>query len=273
MRKKLCPTKLNHYWSYQRVTRLFCLFLFAFIQQHLLAQETPQEEAARLDSSVLVRPLQLRPLSILLELAVQNSPSIKANVIEISKYKTAAKIQKLSWTDALQFNTGVVYGNGALLDETNNGSSVSYLLSDRRNLSQTIGLSLRLSSGMFLLNKHRNQLADLQVERFHVEREIKAQGIREDVISLYVQLESALRMLTLKAQTLESQRLSMNIADKYFREGTMSVTDYNTFIGQFSTAEENIEKVRADAKRLYLLLRDLVGAPIQEPLNAKKIKK
>ena len=273
MIKKLLTNKPNHYYPSQRIACLLFLLLFTLLHQQVFGQQSLQEEAARLDSNILIRPLQLRSLSVLLDLAVQNSPAIRANVIEISKYKTAAKIQKLSWTDALQFNTGFVYGNGALLDETNNGSSVAYLVSDRRNVSQTVGLNLRLSSGMFLLNRHRNELANLQIERFQVERDIKAQSVREDVISLYVQLESALRMLVLKAQTLESQRLSMNIADKYFREGTISVTDYNTFVGQFSTAEENIEKVRADAKRLYLLLRDLVGAPIQEPVNTKKIKK
>lgn len=273
MRKELLINKSNRNYPSKRIACLLFLMFSALFPQHVLGQQSPQEEAAQLDSNVLARPPQLRALSVLLELAVQNSPAIKANVIEIAKYRTAAKIQKLSWTDALQFNTGVVYGNGALLDETNNGSSVAYLVSNRKNVSQTIGLSLRLSSGMFLLNRHRNELANLQIERFQVERDIKAQGIREDIISLYVQLESAFRMLALKAQTLESQRLSMNIADKYFREGTISVTDYNTFVGQFSTAEENIEKVRADAKRLYLLLRDLVGAPIQEPVNTKKIKK
>lgn len=273
MRKRLFKPIISPFFSRRRVPYLLFFLLSCLVHLHVSAQETPQEEAARLDSSVLVRPPQLRPLSILLDLAVQHSPLIKANALEVAKYKTAAKIQKLSWTDAVQFSTGFAYGNGSLYDQTSNGSAVSYSLSDRKNVAQTIGLSLRLSSGMFVLNRYRNQIADLQTERFQVEKEIQVKGIREDVISLYVQLESAFRMLVLKAQTLESQRLSMNIADKYFREGTISATDYNTFVGQFSTAEENCEKVRADAKRLYLLLRELVGAPIQEQQNLKKTKK
>ena len=210
-----------------------------------------------------IRKIRLKPLNVLIDLAVQNAPALRANAIEIAKYNTAYKIQKLAWTDALQLTVGSIYGKGALLDATNNGAGTSYLLSDRQNLSNTIGMNLRLSSGMFTLTSYRNNLAKLQVERYNVERDIQIKTIREDVISLYVQLESTLRMMRLKAETLSSQRLSMSVAEKYFREGNLSVMDYNTIVGQVSTAEENFEKVRSDSKRLYLLLHEFVGAPIQ----------
>jgi outer membrane protein TolC len=233
------------------------------------SQETP---ATDLDSLSHIRAIQLRPLPVLLDLAVQNAPTIRANAVEIAKFNTAQKIQKLAWTDLLQVSLGVQYAKGALLDATNNGAATTYLLSDRQNMFNTIGIGLRIPGGFFWTQPLRNQLAQQQVERYKVEHDIQARGIREDVITLYVQLESALKMLRLKAESLETQRVAFSVAEKYFREGNLSVMDYSTLLGQLSTAEEFLEKVRAETKRFHLLLRELIGGPVFETPHKKTTK-
>jgi outer membrane protein TolC len=250
---------------------IFFHFMCFFMPVALVGQQ--QEAAAPdLDSLAQIRTVRLRPLSILLDLAVQNAPVMRANAVAVAQNKAAHQIQKLSWTDALQANVGFQYGQGALLDATNNGIGTTYLLSDRQNFGSNLGLTLRISSGMFTLQPLRNRVAQLQVERFKLEGDIQAKGIREEVITLYVQLESALKMLKIKSEILENQRLSMAVADKYFREGNMSVTDYNALLNQLSTVEENLEKIRADTKRLHLLLREMVSAPVFENTPTKPAK-
>lgn len=239
------------------VKRVTCL-LFCLWATNLAAQ--PEVEL----DSVTAKTLRLRPLSVLTNLALQSSAQIKVNTIDEARMSLAYKVQKKSWADLIgvQFNT--IYGNGSVLDASGNGTTTSYLLSDRKNFSTNIALGMRISAADFLTRGAKADMQKVQIDRVRAEKEMIEDQIRETVLTLYVQLELSLKKIRMRAEGVENQRISFVVAEKYFKEGNYLPSEYSTLLSRIAVAEDQYEDAKAETKRLQLLLRNIVKAPIFE---------
>ncbi len=233
-------------------------FSLCFLATNLVAQ--PDVE---LDSSS-VKKLRLKPLSVLTALALQNSAQIKVNLIEEARQTLAYQAQKKSWADLIGLQVNTVYGNGSVLDASGNGTSTSYLLSNKKNFSTNISLGMRISASDFLTRGTKADMQKVQIDRVRAEKEMIEDAIRETVSTLYVQLELSLKKITLRAEGVENQRISFVIAEKYFKEGNYLPSEYSTILSRIASAEDQYEDAKAETKRLQLILKNIVKAPIFE---------
>lgn len=219
---------------------------------------------AQSDDSLQIKTLKLRPLSILTDLAIQNSPMLKANRSDVARQTLSWQVQKRSWADIVSVSGTGIYGNGSVLDANNNGSTTAYLLTDRKNVNVNLSVGFRISGGDILTRNKKAEIQNLQISRLHLEKEGIEQNIVEEVAVLYTQLELALKMVKLKADAVENHRMVLSIAEKFFKEGNYQATDYSTLLAKVTSAEEQYEQVKADAKRLILVLRNKVGDAVLE---------
>ncbi|KAI9549107.1 hypothetical protein GHT06_007399 [Daphnia sinensis] len=79
-----------------------------------------------------VPSLKLKPLSILIEYALQSSPELKSNMVDIAGQTLTWKAQKKSWLDVLSLSGSTIYGGGSVLDAANTGTSTTYVVNDRK---------------------------------------------------------------------------------------------------------------------------------------------
>jgi peptidoglycan/LPS O-acetylase OafA/YrhL len=214
------------------------------------------------DDLANIKVLKLRPLDELTDLALINAPSLKVNQVDVARQTLAWKIQKGSWADMITVNGATLYGNGSVLDANNNGNSTAYILTDRRSLNFNVSLGLRLSGSDFVTRGKKSELQRLQLDRLQQEKQVTVQNVRETVAILYTQLELALKMLRLKAEAVENQKVAFAIAEKYFKEGNFQPTEYSNMLTKVTGAEEQYETAKAEAKKLTLVLKNLVGASV-----------
>lgn len=258
--KGALPVRIHH-----RV-RLFLGELMrasVFILALFLVSNITAQTNIELDSTT-AKTIRLRPLSVLTDLAVQNSPSIQANVIDVARQTLTHKVQKNSWTDLVNIQGMTMYGNGSLLDAADNGTATRYVLSDRKSLNTNISIGFRVSAGDLVTRGTKAEIQKVQVERLKAERGMIEQHLKEVILVLYTQLESSLKKISIKAEAVENQKITLAIAEKYFKEGNFQPSEYSTILAKVSNAEEQYEDIKAETKKLQLMLKNLVNAPIFE---------
>lgn len=210
------------------------------------------------------KTLKLRPLSILTEAALQNAPEIRANAVDVTRQTLAWQVQKRSWADLIVVNGQTMYGNGSVLDATDNGTVTRYLLNDRKNVNMNITLGFRITGGDVVNRRDKARLQHMQLDRLAEERRQTELLIREQAATLYTNLELALKIIKLKAEGVENHRLALSVAEKYFKEGTYQPTEYATLLAKLNSAQEQYEQAKSEAKKLSLVLKNLVNIPIYE---------
>lgn len=244
--------------TYKKVLKFTTFILALFLVSNTFAQTDVE-----LDSTT-AKTIRLRPLSILTDLALQNSPSIQANAIDVARQTLTYKVQKNSWTDLVNIQAMTMYGNGSLLDAADNGTATRYVLSDRKSLNTNISLGFRVSAGDLVTRGTKAEIQKVQVERLKAERGMLEQHLKEVILVLYTQLESSLKKIKIKAEAVENQKITLAIAEKYFKEGNFQPGEYSTILAKVSNAEEQYEDIKAETKKLQLMLKNLVNAPIFE---------
>ena len=244
--------------TYKKVLKLTTFILALFFVSNTFAQTDVD-----LDSTT-AKTIRLRPLSILTDLALQNSPSIQANAIDVARQTLTYKVQKNSWTDLVNIQAMTMYGNGSLLDAADNGTATRYILSDRKSLNTNISVGFRVSAGDLVTRGTKAEIQKVQVERLKAEKGMLEQHLKEVILVLYTQLELSLKKIKIKAEAVENQKVALAISEKYFKEGNLQPSEYSTILAKVSNAEEQYEDIKAETKKLQLMLKNLVNAPIFE---------
>lgn len=202
---------------------------------------------------------QLPPLDSLIKIALENSPILRSQDVWIEIQQQEWKLEKKQWMNLVSVGAATNVGTNSVLDYQQTTTSAEYITLNRQSAVYNAGLAVRISLGDVLTRGDKNNIARLEWERAQADRLILEDKIREEVISQYDHLQAALRLLTLEAQSLESQRLAFEVADTYFREGTMKLETYSVELSKKISAEKTLEYSRIEAQKSYRQLRELVG--------------
>ena len=235
--------------------KITTLFFFIIVATTVHAQYNDTTE---------IKTLKLRPLNILIELAIQNAPQIKANQIESARQNLVWKVQKGSIADIFTLGGAALYGNGSAIDANSSGSNTTYILSGRQNLNFNVNFGVRLLGSDFTNRGKKAEIQRLQIEQIEQNKILTERQITEQVSVLYTQLELAIKILRLKTDALENQRVILTVAEKFFKEGKYQPSEFSTVLTKVDEAEELYEKARSETKKLILILKNIVGGAVLE---------
>lgn len=206
--------------------------------------------------------LQLRPLAELIEFALQNAPELDAREIDAQKQQLVYAVQRKSWMELITVNGSTMYGNFASLNQLSSTNNAEYILNDQRTFGLNVSLNMRFSGADLFSRGQKNEIQRLQLDRIEAEQQTEVQRIRSEFLYQYQELEHALVMLRLKAEAVENHRLSLALADKFFREGQYDPEKYSTVLSKTTDAEEAYQQAVSACKRQTLLLQERCGQNI-----------
>lgn len=202
--------------------------------------------------------LRLRPLTELTESALRHAPELKANTTDVAKQRLVAEVQAKSWTDIFTLNGTAYYGNG-IVNEIRSTDGIDYdYATGRLGTGINLSVGVRLSGADLTTRKQKTKIQILQLERLEHEREMLAHQIRDEVANQYFILENLLQTLHLAAENLEAFRLAKSVAEKYFKEGNLQISEYTTLVAQESKAHGELLKIQSEAKQRARLLEHRV---------------
>lgn len=206
---------------------------------------------------------QVRPLDALMADALIFSPAQKVQELNVRKVMEEISLLKKEWSDYFALSGSFQAGNVQFIDNLSGGSVPDVRTVTRENIFLVGGLSLRIPLNDFVTKQERRNLLihELEQEKYRLqENEMK---VRELVIRQYQDLQRAIRILEIRARDLNAHQVAAEMAERYFREGSMPLDEYTEAINKRNEAEIRQENATMDAQLAFLLLRELVGTNIQ----------
>lgn len=217
---------------------------------------TPEEEVKTI--------FEIKELEQLIPLAMMHSPALREQDLLIKQKGHQANLHKRKWADLLTFSAGWNRGTTNLLDQNDDGTNVNLLLIDRTNSYYSVGFQFSLSPSDILNYKDLTTIAKIEIEKAQIRKQTLEYGLREEVIKRYHNLTSTIEILEIKVDLVESNKLALEITEKYFKEGNQPASEYATMLAKTKSAEEELIRMKNAAKIAYQLLEEIVGTSIKK---------
>lgn len=195
--------------------------------------------------------------------AIGKSSSIKA--LEISQLQTDQEIamKRKKWLQHVSLAAGVNYGNGIMSDQLvgdQSGTRVTYL--SRQNVTYNVGLNLRLPFTEVSSRKHEIKIQQLEIEKLDYEQESEEELIKKEIVKLYSDLKHYIKSIELQAEVVESNEMSLTVAEGYFKSGKLPLEQYRMAIESNFSSKLEFEKAKNEAWLAYTTLKTIVGEEI-----------
>lgn len=102
----------------------------------------------------------------------------------------------------------------------------------------------------------------LNVRTAQLEREVKFEEMKKEIILLYATATSQLSILKLNAEALVLANVQYNIAEKNFSNGTINSGELSTEKSRQSVAQEKFENSKFELTKSLMILEVITCTPI-----------
>lgn len=236
---------------------LLVLMITAYFLQNTLVLAQNKEFFDPLADEISSR---LPPLEALIDSAVFNNPQMQLRHHQLTINEYELKSKRIEWTKSVGLRGSVGYGNTYNYTTTASSIQEPIPVASIRNQTQ-YNASVFLNLPLNTIIDRRNQVRAGYSEVMQAESAIEEQRneIRQLVIIKLNELILKHRIFVLKANKLESIRVSMQMAETQFTNGTIPLSEYAQLAGNVSETEIDFEKARMEFLNAYMILEEIVG--------------
>lgn len=233
---------------------VFILTLFLFLSFPAKSQFTARIDSAALelrwvDTIKVTLNSFIPPVNILLDTALKHSPKLAFYEAVVKQREYEVGVAEKYWMHGIRLGGQAQAGNlgSQVLNDINLGYIGAVWV--QIPLSSIIGRPDEIGAAKSILEGARYQ-------KDEIEREII-----EEVLEEFNQLLLSQRLLRIKADARETAILLMEMAEKGFEDGDLSVSDLARTTDLKSKILTEYELVRTDYENSYHRLERLVGLP------------
>jgi len=202
----------------------------------------------------------LPSLETIIDSAIANNPYVKFRDLQITVNTHKLKSDRAEWTRDIGFQTDVRYGT---FDNfaSNVVEGQNPALSSTRNTQTNYGIGayIRIPFYDFLNRKNQIKMAKAEIEQAKSFSQVQRNELRQLVIRQYNELIIKQRLLKIKAKYTETSRIHMQMVEKEFINGAITLTEYSSLSEIASRAESELESAKMDFRTAYMILEEIVG--------------
>lgn len=237
------------------------LIFFIFFSLNLLSQS---ESKLSTDSSQIntTNYEDIPKLSVVIDLALKNSPLFKASELEIKKILEQIKINKRSWLDYIQIEGNVRYGlfNQLTINDQLSGSQSEVALkSANEQFNYYGGLTFKLPLSEFNNARNRVRIQKLSIQESEFNKEVLRNEITQSVIEVYYTLQSIHESLNSAQELLQTMNIAYLKSVKEIENGTMQVSEFAIFISNKDKAQQGYTTLKNNYYTQFFKLKILMG--------------
>jgi outer membrane protein TolC len=200
---------------------------------------------------------QFVSVDTIVNVALKNSPFMKADSTAIDMNKNNVKLVRYDWLENISGFGNYAQGNqkfGVTGGPTDHQSN--FLNGYRAGVNVNIPLS------QFTTRKFRVRMAQAQVSSLRYQKQQTELEVKRQVVAEYNNVIAAQKVLRIKSESLENFRVLHQLAEKQFREGTIPLEDYAYSTDLVVKAETDYELAKSNFKTLYQQFEYLVGVKL-----------
>ena len=206
--------------------------------------------------------MRLPPLKDLLKIALQSAPGSKQIDITQQQEREREKLWKLAQADILTLQGVAIAGRRDVFAVNTDGTVFVPTASVVDNLNTQASIGVRINPISFFQSRRQVQIAKLEGARLEVEREIGGRAISEGVIFAYDMAQKSLELMDLRAEAMEAVTARADLAERLFRQGAMTLTEFTEFQSKASDMSAKFYDARGDFRLYYHMLMERVYGKI-----------
>lgn len=202
----------------------------------------------------------LPSLQVLIDSALTKNPYVRFRELQIRVNNYRLKSGRSHWTNSLGLQSDLRYGTFDNFSTNTNEGQVPSMIATRNNqLNYGVGAYIKFPLSELTDRKNLVNIAKTEVEQAKNMAEVQRQEIRQLVIKQYNELVLKMKLLKIKSKHLETSRINIEMAEKEFKSGALSVTEYSRISEIVTLAETDYQTVYAEFSTAYMLLEEIVG--------------
>ena len=213
----------------------------------------------------------LPPLETIIDSAIAKNPYVKFRDLQITVNDHKLKSNRADWTRDIGFQTDVRYGT---FDNfaSNVVEGQNPALSSTRNTQTNYGVGayIRIPFYDFINRKNQINLAKAEIDQAKNFSLVQRNELRQLVIRQYNELIVKQRLLKIKTKYTETSRIHMEMVEKEFINGTVTLTEYSSLSEIGSRAESELEAAKMEFRTAFMILEEIVGIKFNLNTNLNK---
>lgn len=203
---------------------------------------------------------RLPPLPVLIDSALSKSPEMKFSNLQVTVNKGHLNTIRSQWTQNIGLQANYGYGTFDYLYNSTSGGQAPPTYTLSQSLSQYgVGAFLRIPLSDIFNRRNLVKTSRAEVSQAQALSESQQKIVREQVIRQYNDLIVKQRLLRIKSRYLETSRINMQMAEKGFLNGTVTIDDYSQVSEIESRSESDFETTRMDFLTAYMILEETTG--------------
>lgn len=237
----------------------FSILLLCTVPSLVKAQKANDNSKTQIEDYT---EITLPPLDLLFENAKSGPTYELAQVKEQIERKLLAKEKKaflgfFSLRGSYQYG---MFGNEGTYTDVAIAPYLTYTTQAQRGYTVGAGVNIPID-GLFDLKARVNR-QKLAVKSAALEKEIKYEEMKREIIEMYTTATSQLSVLKLRAEALELATLQYEIAEKNFSNNTIDTGDLSVEKQRQSSATEAYEKSKFELTKSLMILEVITRTSI-----------
>jgi outer membrane protein TolC len=206
--------------------------------------------------------IQLPPIDSLFANA-KNAPSYRLAEVNVAiEKKILAKEKRavlgfFSLRGSYQYG---MFGNESTYTDVSIAPYLTYSTQAQNGYTVGAGVNIPLD-GLFDL-KARVKRQKLAVQSAVLEKEVKFEEVKKDIIELYYTADGQLRVLKLRAESLELAKMQYSLSENDFINGSIKSSELSTDKQRQSDAQEAFEKSKIEFTKSLMILEVISNTKI-----------
>lgn len=238
-----------------------CILVLSLVLVFLSGRQTCS--AQQFDEQNLLSPdieSLLPPLETIIDSAISKNPYVKYRDQQISVNEFKMKSDKVRWMENLGLQSDARYGTFDNFSmNTAAGQTPSVIATRNNQLNYGVGAYIKLPIFDFVNRKHLVGAAKAEVDQAISLAAVQRDELRQVVIKQYNDLILKMKLLKIKSKYLETSHINIQMADKEFKNGVLSVAEYSKISEIVSLAETDYQTVYTEFTTAYMILEELAG--------------
>lgn len=203
---------------------------------------------------------KLLPLSNLLDSAIKHDPYIQFRDLQIIINNCKLKANRSEWIRNIGVQADVRYGTFDNYSTNNSGGSTPTSIATTRSEAK-YGYAAYVKFPIFDFINRKNQikLAKTEIQQATAMAEVQRNEVRLLVIRQYNDLVLKQSLMKIKSKYIETARINMEMVEKEFQHGVVSVGEYARISETVTRTEADFQSARIDFITAYMVLEEIVG--------------
>lgn len=212
--------------------------------------------------SISTAMYNLKPLHVLIDSALVNSPLMQSQNIQIDISKRKLRIAKKQWLKTFALSSSYSYGRGNNLNLTD-GSAVSNLLTTTTQANYNVAATFYMPLTTIFNRKENIELDRLKLN-LEKNKKIELENeIRKAIIVEYNNLKFKIKEMNIALSTMESNEVAVELAKTYMDKGAIAINSYTEAVDKRNGTIVAFEKAKMEVTVAYLLLQEITGTQIE----------